>query len=171
MAELRKMTMGEVSEVADVPKETLRSRIKGGVGEQRTTYGWARFDLPSTIHLAIHAEMLRRTGLNEIAVQAANFVAEGLTNFCNHPPFVIRRKGQLANAFLIFRRHDSGYWHMLWADGAEQAARYASGYIKETEVLEAAGFYFLNVGTLTDWALDRVFDLQGIDGNEAKVPQ
>jgi hypothetical protein len=60
---------------------------------------------------------------------------------------------------------------MRWYQGQEEALRELGAYVFETRELEAAGFYFLNVATITDWALDRVFDLQEIVGNEAEVPK
>ena len=171
MAELRKMTMGEIAEIAGVPKETLRSRINRGVIEARKSPGWARFDLPSTMQIVIHAEMMRRIEVEEIALKVAEFVADSFANFCKYPPHRIKRKGQLKECYLFFRRYDHGHWSRHWANGQDEALFELGRYVADTSVLEAAGFYFLNVETLADWAMDRIFDLQEIAGNEAEVPK
>lgn len=171
MAEIRKLTMGELAEIAGLPKETLRSRINRGVTEARKAPGWARFDLPSTMQVAVHSEMMRRIGVDEIAFKTAEFVSESIANFCNYPPRRIKRRGQLNECYLFFRRYDHGAWTMFWVQGQKEALHELGGYVFETSELEASGFYFLNVSTITDWALDRVFDLQGIEGNEAEVPK
>ena len=171
MTELRKMTMGEVAEIAGDPKETIRARINRGVHVQKKVPGWARFDVPATMQIAIHAEMTRRIGVDEICMEVANFVADSLANFCNLPPYELRRVGQLAENYLLFRRHESGLWTHFWCRDQSHALRTIGEYIGESALSEAAGFYFLNVGTVTDWAMDRIFDLQGISENVATVPR
>lgn len=171
MAEIRKMTMGEIAELAGLPKETLRSRINRGVIEARKAPGWARFDLPTTMQIVVHAEMMRRIEVEQIAFKVAEFVSESVANFCNYPPRRIARRGQFQECYLFFRRHDHGDWTMLWVQGQKEALHELGGYVFETSDLEASGFYFLNVSTVADWALDRIFDLQEITGNHAEVPQ
>lgn len=170
MAKFRKMTMGEVSETAGDPKETIRSRINRGVGEAQKSPGWARFDVPSTVQIAVHAELMRRTdGNHEIALQTANFIAESLADYLNVPPRTLSRTGQLSGNYLLFRRHDSGLWTYFSAQTRKDATRLLGEYLFESDLREAGAFYTVNVGTFTDWALDRVFDLQGIEGDEASA--
>lgn len=169
MATLRKMTMGEVAEVAGLPKETLRSRINRGVSEARKSPGWARFDLPEVMQIAVHAEIMRRVGVEQIAMQAAIFVAESIENFCKYPPHRLKRRGQLGASYLIFRRADHGDWMMSWLKDQDQALDMVGAYIFHTEELKLSGFYFMNASTVADWAMDRVFDLQEIDGDEGEV--
>lgn len=174
MEELRKMTMGEIAEIADLPKETARARLKTALGGIKNSYGWARFDMPSTLRIAVHAEMMRRTGIGQIALRTADFVAGSYHNFAVTPPHTIRRKGQLEGSYLVFRQWAEGgdIWNGTWCPTQKEALNLAGAYIFDSSLcMEAAGFYFLNVSTVADWALDRIFDLQGIDGNEAKVPQ
>ena len=171
MAELRKMTMGEVAEVAGDPKETIRTRMNRFLGEREKAPGWARLDVPSTVQIAVQAEVLRMTGAQGIALLAANFAAESIANFLNYPPHTIKRKGQLAGNHLIFRRSaiDPTQWKEHWCKSDEEAARMAGEFIAATAETTWGGFYFLNVSTVTDWAIDRIFDLQEIDGNVAGV--
>lgn len=169
MEKFRKMTMGEVAEVAGEPKETIRARINRGVAPAQRAPGWARFDVPSTVQIAVHAELMRRTeGNHQIALQTADFAAESLANSLNGPRKTIARTGHLKGHYLLFRRHDSGLWSRFWADGERNAARLIGEYLAETVEREAGGFYVANVGTFADWALDRIFDLQGITGEEAQ---
>lgn len=167
------MTMGEVAEIAGDPKETIRARINRGLARQQKTPGWARIDVPSTVEIAVHAELLRLSVDHEIAFKAANYVRDCMKDAYNFPVLPVKRKGQLKGACLIFRRSgiDPSVWtytHYLTQDDA----LYGLGqhYGDTTETL-FAGFFFLNVSTLTDWAMDRIFDLQGIDGNEARAPK
>lgn len=173
MADVRKMTMGEICEIADIPKETGRTRMKGlrWLGEVK---GWARFDLPSTVRVAVHAEVMRQTGSSDVSVQAADFAAESLQNFINTPPFMISRKGIMGESTLLFRRSgiDSTSWRMTWCRSTDQALNeLGSATADSINYHGLASFLFVNVGTVTDWAIDRIFDLQGISGNEATVPQ
>lgn len=170
MKKLRKMTIGEAADVAGVPKETLRSRIHNGLVEARNTPGWARFEVPEVAHIAIHAELIRRLGISSVAWQVANWVSDTLADACSYPPHCIRRKGQLSDAFLIFRRTNDGFWHMRWADGRDVAAHEAGRHLHDSTFVEASSFVVVNATTLTDWALDRIFDAQGIEGNEAEAP-
>lgn len=172
MADLRKMTMGEIAEIADIPKETARMRLKGHLGFVANSYGWARFDVPSTVRVAVHAQALRLSGIADVAVQTADFVADSLYNLTARPPHTIMRKGMLEGHSLIFRHAVPGLWKHHWSQSQDQALHDLGRHVADTGyAVEAAGFYFLNLGTLTDWALDRIFDLQGIDGNAATVPQ
>lgn len=179
MADLRKMTMGEVAEIADIPKETARSRLKGSLGFVNT-YGWARFDVAMTARVAVHAQALRFYGQPEIAFNVADFVGGSLENISEIPPHVLKRKGMLKDNFLIFRQtYAPPYplpikpiWSQEWCKSKDEALRMLGVFARESYLgVEGAGFFVVNVGTLTDWALDRVFDLQGIDGSEATVPQ
>jgi hypothetical protein len=179
MAELRKMTMGELAEIADIPKETARSRLKGSLGFVNT-YGWARFDVPTTAHFAVHAQALRFYGQPDIALKVANFVGESLEGLSEIPPNILKRKGMLKDNFLILRQTYApphpmpipAMWSETWCKSTDEALRMLGAFARDSYLgIEGAGFFVVNVGTLTDWALDRIFDLQGIDGSEAKVPQ
>lgn len=101
MAEFRKMTMGEVAEVAGLPKETLRARINRGVVEARKSPGWARFNLPSVVKICVHAEMMRRVGIEEVAIKAADFISESVHDFCKRPPYRIKRQGLIDGNYLF----------------------------------------------------------------------
>ena len=171
MAELRKMTMGEIAEIADIPKETARSRLKGSLGFV-SSYGWARFDAAMTARVATHAQALRLFGPPEIAFKIADFIGESLENFSQIPPHVLKRKGTLADNFLLFRQTQPPYWSEHWCKSQDEALHMLGVFARKSYLgLEGSGFLVVNVGTLTDWALHRIFDLQGIAGNEATVPQ
>ena len=171
MAELRKMTMGEVAEIAGDPKETIRARMNRGIAPQEKTYGWARLGVASTVHLAVHAELLRRTTNHQIALDGANFIAESLANLFRYTPDMIKRKGMLDGNYLIFRCIYAGIWTNHWCRSQDEALHELGSHVFDSQHLDAAGFYFLNVSTLTDWAMDRIFDLQGIEGNAAEAPK
>src|SRR5690606_27001235 len=100
-----------------------------------------------------------------------NFVADGFENFCNYPPRRLKRKGQIAGSFLFFQRSpEGGLWSMRWLKSEDDALFAVGQYMANTSLLDLSGFYVLNIGTVTDWAMDRIFDLQEIAGNEAEVP-
>jgi hypothetical protein len=163
--------MGEVAEIAGDAKETIRARINRGLAPQQKSPGWARLDVPSTVQIAVHAEMLRRTANHEIALKTADFVGDSIANVCNYPPHLVRRKGQLGGSYLLFRSISHGIWTERWCGSQDDALHMVGSHIADSQYLEAAGFYFLNISTLADWALDRVFDLQGIEGNQAEAPK
>ena len=163
--------MGEIAEIADIPKETARSRLKGSMGFVNT-YGWARFDVSMTARVAVHAQAVRLSWPPEIALKVANWIGDSLQNISDVPPHVLKRKGTVKNNFIIYRQTCPPFWSEQWCKSREEGLRMLGVFAGESFLeVEAAGFIFVNVGTLTDWALDRVFDLQGIDGNEATVPQ
>lgn len=179
MADLRKMTMGELAEIADIPKETARSRLKGSLGFVNN-YGWARFEVPMTVRVAVHAQALRFYGQPDIAFKVADFVGGSLENLSEVPPHILKRKGTLKDNFLILRQTYAppyplpipAIWSETWCKSTDEALRMLGVFARESYLgVEGAGFFVVNVGTLTDWALDRIFDLQGIEGSEAKVPQ
>lgn len=171
MQQFRKMTMGEVAEIAGDPKETIRARMNRGLAAHKKTLGWARLDVPSTVHIAVHAEMLRRSSNHDIALKTSNFIADSIADFLRYPPYLLKRSGQFKGSYLIFRCTGDGFWTQHWCQTEEDALQMVGRYIADTEFVDASAFYFVNVSTLADWALDRIFDLQGIEGNQAEAPQ
>lgn len=164
--------MGEIAEVAGDPKETIRSRLNRGVSDHRKTTGWARFDVPNTLNVAVHAEMMRRVGIEQVAIKTANFVAESIQNYLSCPPHSIRRSGQLGTCYLVFRRSDDiDFWSMHWCKDNDEALLKVGQYMADSSIVEGAAFLTVNAGTIADWALDRIFDLQEIDGNTAEASQ
>ncbi len=123
---------------------------------------------------------MRFYGQPDIALKAANFVGDSLENLSKTPPKILKRKGMLKDNFLILRQTFApphplripAIWSETWCKSTDEALHMLGVFAHESYLgVEGAGFFVVNVGTLTDWALDRIFDLQGIEGSEAKVPQ
>ena len=173
MADLRKITMGEIAQVADIPKETARQRLKGPLDAADKSFGWGRYDIFTAVMLSVHAQTLRLCGIQKIAADAAHFAADSVYNLTQHPPHTVKRTGMLAGHYLIFMQTPQGFWSYIWAKNDDDAAYQVGEKLSLTNVgcVETAGFFSLNIGTVTDWALDRIFDIQDIGGAEATVPR
>lgn len=177
MEKLRKVTFGELAEIADTSAETIRARIKRGDLHVQKSRGWARFDAIQVLYIASYCKAINLLGNSEMATQTASFIAESCLNFVSRPPFSLKRTGQIADAFLVFRFAE---WdpvpgvdvppvlQMKYYQGREALLDALEWYTDfSTASADSASFHVINTGPIADWILDRLFDLQGIDGDEA----
>jgi hypothetical protein len=172
MEKLRKVTFGELAEIADTHIETIRGHIKRGVLPFENQRGWARFDAIEVLYIASYYKALRLVKHHSMAHRTAEFISDSFENFAKRPPHEIKRSGQLEGQYLILyfipNEGDLPFVKHEWCNGLEHLQSSLKHYVERTSYHEAAAFSVVNTGTISDWVIDRLFDLQGIEGDAAQ---
>jgi DNA-binding transcriptional MerR regulator len=170
MTKLRKMTIGEVAEIAATPRDTLRGWINRGTVTYEKNPGWMRFSALDVIEIAAYARAMRVLDHDAKARHVAIFLRESFENFAAPPHRKFRRAGQMADQVLIFRRNAlTGLLDYRYFFGADVVDHQLGVYRADTAEVDWASFEVVNLATIADWVMDRIFDCQEIDGDEVSV--
>ena len=171
MEQIKRMTIGEIAEVAGTPRPTVKDWVKRWEDDpfdHLAGRSWRRFDLGSTVRVIVQAEALKICGNAAIASRVGFYTGECILDFQGERQSV-RRNGLLAGVYLVVTRTSSGGYHHAPALNEAQLQHWLETAVELSSEAAAAGFQVFNVGTLADVALGRVFDFQGISGEEARA--